>query len=165
MTTKTIEIAGKSYEVVSSNKGWTKYYDDKGSIRSVRNAVAAKPAAKAKAAKPAAKAKSATKAKAAKKTDGEHLIGTTVVDLSKYSEHKLADGTRKFDIGDKAAKALRELTLDEQYKEVAKYVKEEFEVGTNAEAEAVLRKKYGKLNPGMQRMNLGNRYRAALRNV
>ena len=56
------------------------------------------------------------------------------------------------DIGDATAKRLRGFTLDEVYKLAAKELKE---------SEKDLRARYRHLNPGMQRMNLGNRMRAA----
>jgi len=59
----------------------------------------------------------------------------------------------KRDVGDETAKLLREAgNLDEVYAIGAKFLREK---------EAVLRDKYKHLNPGQQRMVIGNRMRAA----
>lgn len=154
---KTIKVNGKEYDVVSTSRGWVKYMDDGGSIRSVRASKADKPA---KVAKPKAAAKPA---KAKPVAAGVRTIGNTEVDLSHYQRVKTAGGNTSFDNGDKVAKELRELKLDEIYKLVSKVAKEDLEAANMEEAEKILRKKYSHLNPGMQRMNLGNRYRAAVR--
>lgn len=159
---KTINVNGKDYEVVSASKGWVKYLDDSGSIRSIRSK-SAKAAKAPKAAKPVKAPKAAKAAKAAKPT--ERTLGEAVFDLSRYERVSTPSGNVSYDNGDKAAKALRGLTLDQTYREVAKTVKDDLEAKTIDDAVDILRKKYGKLNPGMQRMNLGNRYRAALRAV
>jgi len=158
MSTKTITVGDKQYDVISSSKGWVKFMDDKGSVRSIRSK-AVKPA---KAAKPngSHKPKAVKKAKAAA---GVRTIGETEFDLSKYERVTTVSGNVSFDNGDKAAKALRGMSLEQVYREVARAVKDDLEAATIDEAQAILQKKYGKLNPGMQRMNLGNRYRAALR--
>jgi len=75
-------------------------------------------------------------------------------DLSKYSVHesKTLSGRKHIDVNDETAAKLREKTLDQIYVFAAK---------TLGETEKDLRAKYGHLNLGMQRMNLGNRIRAA----
>lgn len=107
--------------------------------------------------KAAAKAPSATSkekivAKAKKKSTakGERTIGGKSVDLSSYNKTKSAAGGVSFNNGDGVAKKLEGKTLDEVYKIAAKELKT---------PEADLRAKYKKLNPGMQRMSLGNRLR------
>jgi colicin import membrane protein len=118
---------------------------------------AAKKAAdeKAKAAAKAAREKEAAKRRAEREAAG--LLGKTVpADLSRYSinkEVKTAGGNASVDCNDATAERLRGMALDAVYKEAAKTLKE---------AEADLRKRYAHLNPGMQRMNLGNRIRAAV---
>ena len=67
-------------------------------------------------------------------------------------EHKTAGGHVSVNNGDDIAKKLLGKDLDQIYTMAAKALKED---------EADLRKKYKHLNPGMQRMNLGNRMRAA----
>lgn len=68
----------------------------------------------------------------------------------------LADGTKKrsIDKGDHVAVALRQATLESVYRTVATAT------GTPV---ADLRERFAHLNPGMQRMNLGNMMRRALR--
>lgn len=109
----------------------------------------AKAAAK-KSAKPAKKAK-------AKKADADAVKGPGVLrnyapDYHKDKENKTVGGHVSVDNNDKLAKELRGKDLDTVYKAAAKLLKE---------PEADLRKRYKHLNPGMQRMNLGNRMRAA----
>lgn len=58
------------------------------------------------------------------------------------------------DIGDEIAKALRGKSLAENYK---------FAADRLGETETALRAKYAHLNPGQQRMCLGNRLRGAKR--
>lgn len=74
------------------------------------------------------------------------------VDLSNYVKAKTAAGNTSLHNGDDLAKKLEGKDLDTVYKLAAKAL----EV-----PESTLRSRYKKLNPGMQRMNLGNRMRAA----
>lgn len=74
--------------------------------------------------------------------------------LSRYSRHNLGDGVVVVDNGDGVATLLRGLELPEVYTLVAE------KTGQN-EAELVAR--YAGLNPGQQRMNLGNRLRGWLK--
>lgn len=116
------------------------------------------PAAKApentkpQADKPAKPEKENTVAKAKKKSTakGVRTIGGKEVDLSKYKKVKTAAGGTSYNIGDATATKLEGKTLDEIYKAAAAALKV---------PEKELRTKYGKLNPGMQRMSLGNRMR------
>jgi hypothetical protein len=74
------------------------------------------------------------------------------VDLSHYTKVKSASGNASLDNGDDIAKRLRGMELDDVYSLASKTLKEPAKV---------LRERYKKLNPGMQRMNLGNRLRGA----
>ena len=74
--------------------------------------------------------------------------------LPKYQSYKRADGKTSLDNGDGVASTLRAVALEQVYKICAR------EIGESIEA---LKTKYGHLNPGMQRMNLGNRLRAFYR--
>lgn len=65
---------------------------------------------------------------------------------------KSAGGNSTMDNGDELAKQLRGADLDEVYSKASKIL---------GETQTALKAKYGHLNPGMQRMNLGNRIRAA----
>lgn len=66
---------------------------------------------------------------------------------------KSASGHSTMDNGDDVAKQLRGTELDEVYAKAAKLL---------GETQTALKAKYGHLNSGMQRMNLGNRMRAAV---
>lgn len=74
------------------------------------------------------------------------------VDLSDYHKVKSASGNASLDSGDAIAKSLRGMELDDVYKTASKVLREPV---------TVLKQRYSKLNPGMQRMNLGNRMRGA----
>lgn len=123
-----------------------------------------KPAKKAKAKKGGVKA-SATKAekkKAAKKGKSKKDVpaGTAALkqyapDYHKDNEKKTAGGNTSVDNDDEVARKFRGKDLDTIYGIVGKALAPDV-------TEADLRKKYKHLNVGMQRMNLGNRYRAAL---
>lgn len=65
---------------------------------------------------------------------------------------KSAGGHSTMDNGDALAKQLRGADLEEVYKQASKLL---------GESVTELKARYAKLNPGMQRMNLGNRMRAA----
>ncbi len=79
-------------------------------------------------------------------------VGGKVYDLSSYKPAKTANGNTSLNCGDATAKALAGLELDDVYKKAAK---------ATGIPEKALRAKYAHLNVGMQRMNLGNRMRAA----
>ena len=81
-------------------------------------------------------------------------IGNTKHDCSHYERTTSAGGNKTLDSGDELATELRGFTLDEVYAKAAKVL---------GESRASLEQRYSKLNPGMQRMNLGNRMRAALK--
>lgn len=105
-----------------------------------------------KAEKPSSTVKENTVAKAKKKSapKGARTIGGKEVDLSKYNKVKAPGGGVSFNNGDGTAKKLEGKNLDEVYKIVAKDTKQD---------EKELRAKYKHLNPGMQRMSLGNMHR------
>jgi hypothetical protein len=85
-------------------------------------------------------------------------VGDRKYDCSKYvrkvngKTNVSASGNATMDNGDALAKKLRGVELDEVYAEASKIL---------GESQAALKAKYQHLNPGMQRMNLGNRMRAA----
>lgn len=82
-----------------------------------------------------------------------HRIGNRVVRrFHLYERTKSATGHSSRDTADATAMALRGQTLDEIYAVAAQQLKV---------PEQDLRAKYARLNVGMQRMNLGNRMRAA----
>jgi hypothetical protein len=71
-----------------------------------------------------------------------------------YHKGNANSGVISLDCGDKVAADLRGEALEDVYERAAK---------TLGETVRALKLKYGKLNPGMQRMNLGNRIRKVLR--
>lgn len=104
----------------------------------------------------ATKKKAAGKKAAVKKTSNGSLIRTVAGrehDISGYEKVKNASGHTSYDNGDDVAQTLRGKTLDEVYATASKKLKE---------PEKDLRAKYKHLNPGMQRMSLGNRLRKVL---
>jgi hypothetical protein len=172
---KTAIFNGQTVSVVDAKGGWTTIIEN-GSQKKVRNgqlSQAPKAATKTEAtsAAPApeptqtqesdmaksngkTKAKKAPKVKAAKaNSNGAHKL--VPADLTRYKkgEGKTAAGRPTLDIGDKTATKLRGMSLDETYKVVSK---------ATGESESELRARYKKLNPGMQRMNLGNKLRAVV---
>lgn len=116
----------------------------------------AKPKAKpAKSAAKKAPAKAAKKAKPSPKVDGSAPMKDVLkAHKENYTKTKGEDGKQHFDNGDEVAEALRGADLDSVYSHVAK------ELGVTAKS---LKEKYGHLNPGQQRMNLGNRLRGHMR--
>lgn len=110
--------------------------------------------AKAKANKTKKPAPKAKKAKDGEKTaKGPEALRQYAPGYVHDSEHKTAAGNPSVHCGDEVAKKLLGKSLDECYKIAAKVVEE---------SEADLRKKYGHLNLGMQRMNLGNKMRGVI---
>lgn len=74
------------------------------------------------------------------------------VSVAHYSKTVANSGHSSLDCGDGIAARLRGMALEDVYEEAAKVL---------AVDVAELKTRYAKLNPGMQRMNLGNRMRAA----
>lgn len=175
-------------QVVSRKSGWVSYVDEHGTARKTRakNVIvkddtveieliglapteetvttAPKPSiadqifdsqqteTEPKPAREEKKVASKAKKKAAKKNGvaGVRTIGGKSFDLSKYEKSKAPGGGTSYNNGDQVASTLAGKDLDAVYKLVASKIKVE---------ESELRKKYKHLNPGMQRMNLGNRLR------
>jgi hypothetical protein len=80
------------------------------------------------------------------------IKGTVVSRFAEYERTTTATGNKSYDSADALAVRLRGLELDEVYKEAAAALQVSV---------VVLKARYAKLNPGMQRMNLGNRMRGA----
>lgn len=92
-------------------------------------------------------------------------------DWSRYTRHTgitTKSGKTVIDNNDYVAGILRGLNLDDAYDTVARYIRAINETAIDAkDLETLdtvdkLRAKYGHLNPGMQRMNLGNKLRGAM---
>ncbi len=115
-------------------------------------------AAKAKADEKAAKAAEREAARAERIAAGgkDRLVPADLTTYHVDKERKTAGGHASVDSNDELAQKLRGLSIDEVYKHAADVLKE---------PEADLRTKYAHLNTGMQRMNLGNRMRAAVMKV
>ena len=124
---------------------------------------APKAKAKAKAVKKSAapkvkKAKKATKKSEAKSVasiekKGPEVLRDYVAKYVKDTEKKTAGGHTSVDCADATADKLRGKDLDTVYVVAAK---------ATGETEKELRTRYKHLNPGMQRMTLGNKIRAAV---
>jgi hypothetical protein len=125
----------------------------------------AKKAAKKSAAKtPAKKAAKAKRSHAKVPSNG--LTGPAVLkayapQYHKDNETKTSGGNPSVDNDDEVAQKLRGKDLDAVYGVVAKALKTKDQTAEAVEKE--LRARYKGLNVGMQRMNLGNRFRAALK--
>lgn len=122
------------------------------------------PAPKAPKAKPAKKAKKAAKAKkpagkAVKGLKGPAVLKVYAPGYNKDTERKTAGGHTSVDNNDKLAQRLRGAELEKVYTEAAKILRDDDDKPVTVQA---LKKQYGRLNVGMQRMNLGNRMRAVL---
>lgn len=113
----------------------------------------------AKAKKAAPKAKAKPSAKAVKGLKGPAILRVYAPGYNKDTERKTAGGHTSVDNNDKLAQKLRGKDLDSVYAEAAKVLTDDD--GNKLSVQA-LKKQYGKLNVGMQRMNLGNRMRAVL---
>lgn len=91
-----------------------------------------------------------------RKLKAEQKHGILEPNMSKYVRGLgvTVHGNRTIDINDKVAQQLRGTDVKEMYQIAAKAL---------GETARTLQKQYGHLNIGMQRMNLGNRMRKALR--
>jgi hypothetical protein len=103
-----------------------------------------------KAAK-AAPAPAKTKAKAAPATPGKTTIRP---DVSQYVKGRTASGKRSFNNGDAVASTLNGLALEDVYT-----------IAEKVTGKDGLEAKYSGLNPGQQRMTLGNLIRATVRKL
>lgn len=170
--------------VITSKGGWTQYYSDHGVISKRRNntleiieadavgdddATTVTPeeaqapdspddsggesnlkVKKVATAKRAAVKKAAKKKASASNGSSIRTVAGREYDVSNYEKVRNASGAQSLDCGDDTAQALRGKDLESVYAAVAKKLKV---------PEKELRDKYKHLNPGMQRMSLGNRLR------
>lgn len=111
--------------------------------------------ARAKPQSPAPKPGEVIKTKQPRSADFQRVkrVGTKKYDLTGYTAVVAASGNSSLDCGDDVATRLRGKDLDEVYRVASEILREPM---------AALRRKYEHLNPGMQRMNLGNRIRGAM---
>lgn len=144
---KTITHKGVECPVVSKKGAWTTIIYE-GKETKVRVKSEKTPRA-SKARKQPAKRATPRKAKV---ITGNRLVEP---DLSRYTTTDITtkSGRKSIDIGDKVATMLRGKSLDDVYRIASE---------KTGVTQKELREKYVNLNPGMQRMNLGNRIRGAL---
>lgn len=143
----TVMYNGVECAVLSKKGAWTTInYNGKETKVRIKSE---KTPRKAKARKQPTKRAAARKAKA---ITGNRLINA---DLAAYTvtEVKTKSGRKSLDVNDKVAVMLRGKDLDDVYKIASE---------KTGLTQKELREKYANLNPGMQRMNLGNRIRGAL---
>ena len=170
MTEATLKSTNEIVEIVTVKGGWTTVIDSDGNTRKVRNSqivqaeVAEEPAEKVEYTLAEAQAEAGESEEAEDEEPAGRRIVKSKVDLSRYTHHeaKTASGRKVMDVNDRAAAMLRGKTLDEAYEIVSMEIAIAFDRHlTEARQELVAR--YEHLNPGMQRMNLGNRLRKALK--
>jgi len=188
MNTAIITATGQQVEIVAVNGGWTTVQTMDADTREMKvrngalsqhatlsgmtaelvakkaeqarvvrtyNADGTGPVAAAKAAKAAiAKATARAKMDIAERKNGK----VDPLYLPQYTTYTtaMADGSKKrsIDKGDSVAVALRALTLDGVYAKAS---------AATGLSQVGLRDRFAHLNPGMQRMNLGNMIRKALK--
>lgn len=154
-----IKVKGEkgSCEFVQRKGGWVTYLNASGTTKKAR--IAAVSGGSASPSKKAGKAKPATNGSTAK-------IVKATADLSHYvrGADSTVAGNRTLDCGDSIAAELRGMEIGDVYDAAAKAMNEaDLGEGTIKATKTALLKRYGKLNLGMQRMNLGNRIRKATR--
>lgn len=159
-TVLTYVLATKAIaQVLSTKSGWTTIRNADGTEAKVRNSGLREPTQHELDAYHARHA-----AKAPGDEDEDEADARLVkANLGKYVTHEAhtASGRKAFDINDEAAEILRGQTLEDCYFVVAKHLAKA-DGGKATDIEAELLAKYKHLNPGMQRMNLGNRLRKAM---
>ena len=128
-----------------------------GAVKPPRAKRAAKTAVKPQKAKRAAKGGKSVSA-AAGNGKGLGVLRTYGREYHRDKQVRTAGGYASVDSDDSVAKRLRGKTLDEVYEYAAGIVRDDDGAPV---AISALKKRYGSLNEGMQRMNLGNRIRAA----
>lgn len=158
MNTKTAKEAlyqGKTVDIVEVKGGWTTILDGMTVIK-VRNGELSP----LKAVEPAKPAKPAKAAVESDEGEGDDVDARLIkADLTRYvttPEVKTASGRVALDNADRVAIELRGLDLSEVYRTVANVL---------GVTQVSLKDRYGHLNAGMQRMNLGNRLRKAYRHA
>lgn len=152
------------------NGAWKRYMDKDGLLRRARDVIVAertKPSpveriAAAVVEDKATGSKRARPAKSAEEKVARRCKTSAFRRFETYERVKTAAGSVSFDNGDKVARTLRGLDLDAAYDAVARALRDSGDFDSIAAAEEMLRAKYKRLNPGMQRMNLGNRLRGAI---
>lgn len=156
---------GRVVDVVETNGGWTTILDGmkqskvrNGELSAVPKDTAPKTGpALTRSDRQAARAAAKKDEKPAKDASGDADTRLIKADLTKYVRTagiKTPSGRASIDSNDSVAVKLRGMDLGEVYNLAASLIP--------PNTVASLRDQYGHLNPGMQRMNLGNRIRGAL---
>lgn len=140
---------------VSAKAGWT-VVKVKGEDKKVRSSEVVAKLTKADQKKEEAAARRAEKAAAKAEDDDGEDNRLVPADLSRYTLHDelTASGRKRIDVDDDTATKLRTMDLPATYKYAASVLDESVKA---------LQERYKDLNLGMQRMNLGNRIRKALK--
>lgn len=161
---KEMSYQGRLVSVVEVKGGWSTILDGMKQLK-VRNSelsapvggkanIPAKPGPvrSAKDRKPKAEKPAKAKREPKPKTDDDGRL--VKPDLTRYevSDVKTASGRKAIDIADGVAKQLRGLDLADTYRAASE---------ATGETQKALKERYEHLNPGMQRMNLGNLIRGA----
>lgn len=149
----TISYNGHPCEIVARKGGWTTLLRESGTTVKVRNGQLPGGSKATKAEKPA------------KAASGKHpKRGVYDGDVSKLKKGlgTTAGGNDTLDKDDRAARELRGLTVDEAIDVVARAVEKAGLADSIKAATEDLTKRFGKLNPGLARMSLGNVLRGAL---
>ena len=164
-----LKKTNEQVQIVSTNGGWTSIRTQDGAERKVRNGELTEPVmltgevaklAEQKAAKVAKtpKAPKAPKARREPMPLSERKNGKVdALYLQFYQKVKAQRGdrvVRTMDNGDLVAQKMRDLTLQQVYTHAAKVL---------STSERALRERFEHLNLGMQRMNLGNMVRRAMK--
>lgn len=158
---KEMSYQGRLVAVVEVKGGWSTILDGMKQLK-VRNSelsapvggkpnVPAKPGPVRSAKDRKPKADKPKREPKAAKAESDRLVNP---DLARYtvSEVKTASGRKAIDVNDGVATQLRGLDLSETYRAASE---------STGESMAALKRRYEHLNPGMQRMNLGNLIRGA----
>ena len=157
-------VKGINAKYTGSKSGWANFVDADGNTIKAR----------AKDAKPAAKGPKAAKGERRfvvldPETGEPARVATFKLDhYVKHKDESTEGGHRPLDINDDVAGLLRGLSVEDMFakaaSEVRKYRDEKWP-GTKAEIEAEFVARYGKLNNGQIRMNLGNVIRGCIKRV
>lgn len=165
--TVALAATGEAHTVEAVEAGWIKLLDVDRKVRAkdLQTYVHPTPKAEAKAAEKAARAEARAAAKAARQPR-ERKPGSPVLefDLNHYQVGlaKTPSGRKSIDSGDMVAAKFRGLALEDAYQlaadEMSRWAVKESDIPTIDGLKA----RYGHLNAGMQRMNLGNLVRGAM---
>lgn len=157
---KEMTYQGRPVSVVEVNGGWSTILDGMKQIK-VRNGELSKPAKTEMPGKPgpvrsakdkAPKAEKPKREPKPKTDDDGRLVKPNLDRYVTSDEVKTASGRKAIDVNDEVATSLRGTDLADVYRQAS---------AATGQTQKSLHEKYDHLNPGMQRMNLGNLIRGA----